>query len=133
MIPYNNEGQVAHEKVFLSFIKDFLAKLSAKKVNEAYLMLDDASNHSNAWSKQDLALFLDLNMEDEPYLTIDDPNEVTLPSNHRFDLYEYKDGSGYGTEYDLTSKGELNDFTIMFDFIKGNEGYLVYLTDIHVL
>lgn len=133
MIPYNNEEQHEYEKVLLSFIQDFLAQLSVKKVNEAYLMLDDASNYSNAWSKQDLALFLELNMEDEPYLTIDNPNEVTLPSNHRFDVYEYNDGSGYGAEYDLTSNGELNDFTIMFDFIKGNEGYLVYLTDIHVL
>ena len=78
MIPYNNEEQHEHEKVFLSFIKDFLAQLSAKKGDEAYLMLDDGSNYSNAWSKQDLALFLELNMEDEPYLTIDNPNKVTL-------------------------------------------------------
>lgn len=133
MIPYNKEAQHEHEKIFSSFIKDFLAQLSAKKMDEAYLMLDDASNYSNAWSKQDLEFFLQLNVEDEPYLTIDNPNEVTLPSNHRFDVYEYNDGSGYGAEYDLTSNGELNDFTIMFDFIKGNEGYLVYLTDIHVL
>lgn len=32
MIPYNNEEQHEHEKVFLSFIKDFLAQLSAKKI-----------------------------------------------------------------------------------------------------
>ncbi|MNJ67269.1 hypothetical protein D3C77_634280 [compost metagenome] len=72
-------------------------------------------------------------MEDEPHLNIDNPYEVPLPSDHRSDLYEYNDGSGYGFEYDLTSEGELNDYTIMFDFIKTDNGYFAYLTDIHIL
>lgn len=130
MIHKNTENE---QELFLHFIKDFLQLLSAQKVDEAYNMLDNHANYNRAWSKENLQLFLQLNMEDEPHLKIDNPYVVPLPSNHRFDVYEYNDKSGYGVEYDLTSDGELNDFTIMFDFIKTDNGYLAYLTDIHVM
>lgn len=130
MILKNNENE---QELFLQFIKDFLQLLSVGKVEDAYHRLDDHTNYTKAWSKENLQLFLQLNIEDEPHLSIDNPYEVSLPSNHRYDVYEYNDNSGYGVEYDLTSDGEINDFTIMFDFIKTEQGFLAYLTDIHVM
>lgn len=62
--------------------------------------------------------------------------EITPPSpmlNLRVKAYRYDDGSGFAVDYDLPLDGKRSDFTVQFDFRKGDSHYVVYLDDIHVL
>lgn len=48
-------------------------------------------------------------------------------------LIPFRDGSGYHMDYDLTTDGERNDLTILLEFSKEEDRYIIVLDDLHVL
>ena len=52
----------------------------------------------------------------------------------QFSVYTYNDGSGFSVDYDLTTDGELNDLTLIMNFLFDNNKVLrAYIHDLHVL
>lgn len=61
---------------------------------------------------------------------------ITDPRKHqelRVDAYEYDDGSGFAVDHDLAMNDQVSDFTAQLEFIRTDQGYSIFLTDIHVL
>ncbi len=54
-------------------------------------------------------------------------------SKRRIDIGQYKDGSGYWVDYDLTTNKQLNDLTNQVEFLKQGAYYSVVLDDLHTM
>ena len=52
---------------------------------------------------------------------------------HQFSVYIYNDGTGFEVDYDLTTDGEINDLTLIMEFLFHDNGVKAYIVDIHVL
>ena len=52
---------------------------------------------------------------------------------HQFSVYLYNDGSGFEVDYDLTTDSEINDLTLIMEFLFADSGVKAYIVDIHVL
>lgn len=52
---------------------------------------------------------------------------------HQFSVYIYNNGIGFSVDYDLTTNGEINDLTLIMEFIFSDNGVKAYIVDIHVL
>ena len=52
---------------------------------------------------------------------------------HQFSVYLYNDGTGFEVNYDLTTDSELNDLTLIMEFLFDDNGVRANIVDIHVL
>ena len=68
------------------------------------------------------------------YDEYDVPNNFHAQNYQQFCVYIYDDGSGFMVEYDLTTDSELNDLTLIMNFLYDNNKILkAYIHDLHVL
>lgn len=125
MILQGKTGQ--EKKEFISYVEKALSKLAVEEYTPFLNMFD-----SSRMSEAELVLALKYLDEDWPITKIDDPVK-TKCDKQRIDIVQYKDGSGYHMDYDLTTDGELNDLTIQIEFLKHGDGYLVSLEDLHTM
>lgn len=111
----------------VSFIERTLSLLAEEKYNDFLAMYD-----SSRISRDGLLLalrYLDVHSQ---IVKIDDPMKAAC-NNKRIDIGQYKNGSGYWVDYDLTTDGRLNDLTIQVEFLKQGAEYFVILEDLHTL
>lgn len=111
----------------VSFIEHTLSLLAEEKYDDFLAMYD-----SSRISRDGLLLalrYLDVNSQ---VVKIDDPMKVEC-SKKCIDIGQYKNGSGYWVDYDLTTDGRLNDLTIQVEFLKQGVEYFVTLEDLHTL
>ena len=52
---------------------------------------------------------------------------------HQFSVYLYNNGTGFEVDYDLTTDSELNDLTLIMEFLFSDNGIKANIVDIHVL
>ena len=52
---------------------------------------------------------------------------------HQFSVYLYNNGNGFEVDYDLTTDSEINDLTLIMEFLFADNGVKAYIVDIHVL
>ena len=52
---------------------------------------------------------------------------------HQFSVYLNNNGTGFEVDYDLTTNGELNDLTLIMEFLLTDNGVKAYIIDIHVM
>jgi hypothetical protein len=118
----------ASERDILAFARDWVKLAATDGFEVALTQLDP--NPRVPWSQ---ALF-----EQLTFNHFDDGRQprITAPdaiAELRVDAYRYNDGSGFAVDHDLPLDGKRSDFTVQFDFQKGDGHYLVYLEDIHIL
>ena len=83
---------------------------------------------------EDLKEFAELNLE----MAID---KFGTPLHHvekagTYDqcaLYEFDDDTGFAVDYDLTTDGDWNDWTLQMEFLYDGDFLKVILSDIHIL
>lgn len=115
------------ERGFVSFIENTLSKLAEEKYDIFLSMFD-----SSRISEDGLILALRFLDEDLPAIKIDNPMKVKFNERH-IDIGQYKNGSGYWMDYDLTTNGQPNDLTVQVKFLKQDIYYFVSLEDLHTL
>ena len=52
---------------------------------------------------------------------------------HQFSVYLYNNGTGFEVNYDLTTDSEINDLTLIMEFLFSDNAVKAYIVDIHVL
>ena len=52
---------------------------------------------------------------------------------HQFSVYLYNNGTGFEVDYDLTTDSEINDLTLIMEFLFIDNGVKANIVDIHVL
>ena len=52
---------------------------------------------------------------------------------HQFSVYLYNNGTGFEINYDLTTDSEINDLTLIMEFLFTDNGVKANIVDIHVL
>lgn len=112
---------------FISYIEQALSKLANQEYS-AFLNMFDSSR----LSEKDIVLALKFLDPDRPVTKIDDPL-ITKCEKRSVYVSEYKNGSGYHMDYDLSTDGKQNDLTLSFEFLKATDGYYVSVLDLHTL
>ena len=116
----------------IQFVHDWVKLCASGKTVEAFDLLDsplDTTRHT--WTPEDFREVTFDHFDDEKFPTVTDPE--TVEGTIRKDTFEYNDGSGLGLEFDLPLNGIVNDFTLMFDFIKVGGELKVIMDDCHVM
>ena len=52
---------------------------------------------------------------------------------HQFSVYLYNNGTGFEVDYDLTTDSEINDLTLIMEFLFIDNGVKANIVDIHFL
>lgn len=112
---------------FIFFVEQTLSLLSEEKYDDFLAMYD-----SSRISREGLLLALRYLDDSRPIVKVDDPMKVEC-SRLCIDIGQFKDGSGYWIDYDLSTNGEPNDLTIQVVFSKRGTDYSAALHDLHTL
>lgn len=112
---------------FIFFIEQTLSLLAEEKYDDFFAMYD-----SSRISREGLLLALRYLDDSRPIVKVDDPMKVEC-SRLCIDIGQFKDGSGYWIDYDLSTNGEPNDLTIQVIFLKQGTDYSSALHDLHTL
>ena len=112
---------------FIFFIEQTLSLLAEEKYDDFLAMYD-----SSRISREGLLLALRYLDDSWPIVKVDDPMKVEC-SRPRIYNGQFKDGSGYWVDYDLTTNGELNDLTLQVAFLKQGTDYSAELSDLHTM
>lgn len=112
---------------FIFFIEQTLSLLAEEKYDDFLAMYD-----SSRISREGLPLALRYLDDSRPIVKVDDPMKVEC-SRLCIDSGQFKDGSGYWIDYDLSTNGEPNDLTIQVLFLKQGTDYCAVLHDLHTL
>ena len=126
MIPYTLDT-IEHD--IIECMKKLVNALSEKDYDGFYALLD-----ASVWTLEDLKEFAELNLE----MDID---KFGTPLHHvekagAYDqcaLYEFDDDTGFAVDYDLTTDGDWNDWTLQMEFLYEGDFLKVILSDIHIL
>lgn len=124
MIPYTLD---TIEYDITECVKKLVNALAEQDYDGFYQMLD-----TSVWTLEDLKEFASLNLDMgvDAYGAYDEP--CCLPDRVDF-LYEFDDETGFAVEYDLTTNGECNDWTLQLEFLYAGDFLKVGLEDIHIL
>ncbi len=123
MIPYTLDTV---EYDITECIKKLVDALSEKDYDGFYALLDES-----VLTLEDLKEFASLNLEMgvDPY----DISCYNYPNGEYVYLYEFNDDTGFAADYDLTTDGESNDWTLQMEFLYAGDFLKVILSDIHIL
>jgi hypothetical protein len=119
----------AGESEILAFARDWV-RFAAKRGLDEALLLIDRRDSDPPWSEAFVRSISGDHFNDGQTCVITDPDAFR---ELRVDGYRYNDGSGFAVDHDLAMNQQRSDFTAQFEFKKTNEGYAIYLADIHVL
>jgi hypothetical protein len=119
----------ASESDILAFARDWVRFAARHGLDEA-LSLIDRRDSAPPWSEAFVRTISENHFGDGQTCVITDPDAFR---ELRVDAYRYNDGSGFAVDHDLAMNQQRSDFTAQFDFKKTNEGYAIYLDDIHVM
>ncbi len=104
-----------------------MSLLAEEKYDDFLAMYD-----SSRISRDGLILALQYLDDSLPVIKIDNPMKADC-SKRRIEIGQYKNGSGYWVDYDLTTNGQLNDLTIQVEFLEQGADYFAVLEDLHTL
>ena len=113
----------------IAFARDWVRFAARHGLDEA-LRLVDRRDGDPAWSEALVKVMSEDHFGDGQTCVITDPDAV---GGLRVDAYAYNDGSGFAVDHDLAMNHRRSDFTAQFQFIRAEDGYAIYLADIHVL
>lgn len=119
----------ASESEILAFAREWV-RLAAKQGLDDALRLIDRRDSGPPWSEAFVRSISEDHFGDGQACVITDPDAF---KELRVDAYRYNDGSGFAVDHDLAMNHQRSDFTAQFESKKTNEGYAIYLADIHVL
>ncbi len=112
-----------------AFARDWVRFAARHGLDEALRLLDRRDGDP-AWSEALVKEMSEDHFGDGQACVITDPDAV---SGLRVAAYPYDDGSGFAVDHDLAMNHQRSDFTAQFEFTRGEDGYTIYLVDIHVL
>ena len=119
----------ASEAEIIAFARDWV-RYAAKNGLDQALSLIDRRVGEPPWSEAFVRSISEDHFGDGKTCIITDPDAF---SELRIDAYRYKNGTGFAVDHDLAMNHQRSDFTAQFEFKRTENGYAIYLSDIHVL
>ena len=120
-------GHSQETEDLILFIEQTLSLLAEEKYDDFLAMYD-----SSRMSREELLLALRYLDESQLIVKVDDPMKAEY-SRPCITTGQFKDGSGYWIDYDLSTNGEPNDLTLQAVFIKQGEEYSAELSDLRTM
>jgi hypothetical protein len=119
----------ATESEILTFARNWVRYAARHGLDEALRWIDKRESDPT-WSEAFVRSISENHFGDGQTCVITDPDAF---DDLRVETYEYDDGSGFAVDHDLAMNGQRSDFTAQLEFLRTENGYAVYLDDIHVL
>ena len=113
----------------IAYARDWVRFAARHGLDEALRLLDRRDGDP-AWSEALVREMSEDHFGDGQTCVITDPDVVR---GLRVDAYPYDDGSGFAVDHDLAMNHQRSDFTAQFEFIRVEDGYAIYLADVHIL